>query len=39
MVKEPLFPIVMPSFQQAAFLEEAVRYQQGVEVELHSWFW
>lgn len=33
----PLFSIIMPSFQQGAFLEEAVRSvldQQGVEVEL-----
>jgi len=37
MKKAPLFSIAMPSFQQAAFLEEAVRSvldQEGVDVEL-----
>ncbi len=37
MISSPLISIVMPSFQQAAFLEEAVRSvldQQGVDVEL-----
>ena len=37
MASDPLFSIVMPSFQQGGFLEEAVRSvlnQQGVNVEL-----
>ena len=37
MTNFPLFTVIMPSFQQAAYLEEAVRSvldQQGVEVEL-----
>jgi glycosyltransferase involved in cell wall biosynthesis len=37
MTKSPFFSIIMPSYQQASFLEEAVRSvldQQGVEVEL-----
>ena len=37
MKSDPLFSIVMPCYQQAAFLEEAVRSvldQQGVDVEL-----
>jgi hypothetical protein len=40
MASSPLVSIVMPCYQQAAFLEEAVRSvldQKGVDVELLAW--